>query len=214
MRFATCSFFAIILLLAIQVNSVFAKDMGCLELAMLMEKFLPAKTEDRLWWTVESENPHISWLAEGVHETDNKFERFGTVCIKAGGKEYYKLESRKTPVPWIITMKGDKFGVDTVTFAPSDEAWGVTASGTDIPFKKAMAINKNIRLQYIFENRIPGQSETFYKIQAKGRWDAVLIYSTTEGSGGASGDLTIDFKLPTSKNELEALKKRNLMEDY
>lgn len=213
MRFATYFLLAIILLLAIQVNSALAKGTSCPELAMLMEKFLPTKTDGRLWWTVESENPDISWLAEGVHQTDNKFERFGTACIRAGGKEYYKLEARKTPVPWIITMKGDKFGVDSVTFAPSDEAWGVTASGTDIPFKEAMAINKNIRLQYIFENRIPGQAEIFYKIQAKGRSGAVLIYSTTEGSGGASGELTIDFTLPTRKKELEALKKRNLMVD-
>ena len=182
-----------------KADIVFAKQNTENELAFVIEKFLLSKNdkEDYPDWYIESENPKISWEENGTHtnEDTGDMEREGSIIITASGKEYYRLGARKEILPWTIEMRGDKFGVQNISFSPHGETWGSTSSGSDIPFIKSFALNKKLHLKYICTATSYGYmpASEYYILSSDSHKPVLLGFHMEEGSGGASECITLHY---------------------
>jgi hypothetical protein len=157
---------------------------------------LPADGSDRLDWDYMTDNPLISWKAEGIenHGGEATF-RTGIVRVTVSGTFSQVLKRKWQELAWTVTLETTeppKFGPKYIRIQPNDGGcFGASYRGCN--FSDVQALNSP-KLESHFVC-IPRDSNSdvikVYSVSASGGKPSLLVYDQSGGSGGITTSLEI-----------------------
>lgn len=210
----TSALVAAILLVTANSYATDHKLASTIDLPKLLSLFMTSAHEDASWVLgAENSGKQISWSSIGVEDKAScgSYEscRKGFVRVKVNNSEMRHLRAQLEPIEWEIYMASTglaKFGPEIVHIEPQCDT---VQCAFDL--RKALA-GSEIKLTKLCGGEFtdPGNFSTVFLAQNAGK-SAYISYSHSQGSGGASNDLTVTFKKPSSTDSLCAEAKSESM---
>lgn len=178
-----------------------AKNIEPVELGQAILSFMPNENDGDINWNFRSNSKNIAWLDSPYVQNEDGVTRTGLMRINVEGETSKILKKTSLELAWTVRYEAmnSRFGVEKIYIAPgyahaslgdsNETCFGELFENCEFSPLKSLE-RSNISYKKICENSSIGPGDIFaYELNFQGKKSAVLVWSSSVGSGGASSEI-------------------------